>query len=330
MGVYTPVSRYFADRAAYEATGCAREDQAGAGGAATARSCPVTAGSRSVGARATRDGGAHVLVARRLRRSFVVDVLRVADGRRVGGIRRIRAARCSGSFSLPRSRPGAVDVVRLTMSLPGGRRDVRRVVLSTGADGQRRVLPPYYRRDDCALVRSAKLSSPVFGGTQRCGLGVAVKLNRFAELDVTVTRGGRGGPPPGVRAPAGWADPPAPPAGRPAARYLHGRGAGRRRDHARPAGPARPAPLSSHLASPRGKRHACRRRDPCRLWRGRSPSARPAHDRGRGPEAPQRQNGPATLAAEAVRARPQNPINAGRRGVTADGRGRGRFPRCSL
>lgn len=187
MGAYTPVSRYFADRSAYEATGCARPEQ---GGAATALSCRVTAGFRSVAARATHDGGARILVTRRLRRSFVADVLRVADGRHVGGARRVLVARHSGSFSLPRSRPGAVDVVRLTMTLPGGGRDVRRVVLSTGADGRRGVLPPYYRRDDCALVRSAKLSSPVFGGTLRRGLALAVKLNRSAALDVTVLRGG--------------------------------------------------------------------------------------------------------------------------------------------
>ncbi len=191
MGAYTPVSRYFADRAAYEATGCAPVQPSGAGGAATALRCTVTAGFRAVRARAVRGGGARVKVTRRLRRSFVVDVFRVADGRRVGGVRRVRTARRSGSFSLPRSRPGAVDVVRLTMSLPGGRHDVRRIVLSTGADGRRRVLAPFYRRDDCALVRSAKLSSPVFGGVPVRGVGVALKLNRSADLDVTVMRGGR-------------------------------------------------------------------------------------------------------------------------------------------
>ncbi len=191
MGAYTPVSRYFADRAAYEATGCAQAQPPATGGAATANSCPVRAGFRSVRAVTTPSGGARVRVARRLRRSFTVDVLRVADGRRVGGIRRVRTARRTGSFTLPRSHPGAIDVVRLTMRLPGGRRDVRRIVMSTRADGSRRVGAPYYRRDDCALVRSAKLSSPVFGGAARRGLGVAVKLNRTARLDVTVERRGR-------------------------------------------------------------------------------------------------------------------------------------------
>ena len=93
----------------------------------------------------------------------------------------------------PRRPPGAEDgfyVARFTMTLPGGRRDVRRIALRR-EDGAWRVAGAYYRRQSCGLLTSFKLSSPVFGGRRDRAEGIAYRLGAPARVTVTVRRGAR-------------------------------------------------------------------------------------------------------------------------------------------
>jgi hypothetical protein len=51
------------------------------------------------------------------------------------------------------------------------------------------VRPPHYAKDSCRLIRSAKLSSPAWGGTTHRRLGIAARLVRKGSLTITVRRG---------------------------------------------------------------------------------------------------------------------------------------------
>ena len=76
------------------------------------------------------------------------------------------------------------------MDVGGGRVDVRRVTLRR-AGGRFTARPSFYRPDTCGVVRSYKLTRPVFGGRANREVGVSYRLNRAATVTVVVRRGRR-------------------------------------------------------------------------------------------------------------------------------------------
>ena len=57
------------------------------------------------------------------------------------------------------------------------------------SSGRFHVRPPHYAKDSCRLIRSAKLSSPAWGGTTNRRLGIAVRLVRKGSVTITVRKG---------------------------------------------------------------------------------------------------------------------------------------------
>jgi hypothetical protein len=53
------------------------------------------------------------------------------------------------------------------------------------------VRPPHYAKDSCTLIRSAKLSSPAWGGTTNTWLGTALRLTRKGSVTITIRRGNK-------------------------------------------------------------------------------------------------------------------------------------------
>jgi hypothetical protein len=80
--------------------------------------------------------------------------------------------------------------VRVTMRAPGGVRDSRRIALRKR--GSRiRVRPGFHALRKCKLIRFARLTRPVFGGTGRRPLRVSSALSRRGSITVTIRRGKR-------------------------------------------------------------------------------------------------------------------------------------------
>ena len=150
--------------------------------------CATAAGFRR--AKVTpRKHGLRFAVSRRVKRPFAVDVFRDSRGRRVLGNHRI-AHFTNRTHSFSWSGRGAADglyFVRLVLKGPG-LRDTRRVTLIRRS-GRFHVRPPHYARDSCTLIRSAKLSSPAWGGTTNVGLGTAIRLTRKGSVTITIRRG---------------------------------------------------------------------------------------------------------------------------------------------
>jgi len=162
------------------------------GGGAPSRGCRSASALRSVSARPLRGGAVRLGFVRAVRRPVTIDVFATSAGRRVLGERRVaRFARRTREVTWrPRRLRDGVLFARFTLALPGGRRDVRRVVLRR-AGGRFTVRPPHHSRQSCGLVRAFKLERPVFGGTTRRPLGIAFRLAAAARAEVVVTRGGR-------------------------------------------------------------------------------------------------------------------------------------------
>jgi hypothetical protein len=70
----------------------------------------------------------------------------------------------------------------------GGQRDTRRFTL-VRSHGRFHLRPPHYAKDSCTLIRSAKLSSPAWGGTRHTSLGTAIRLTRSGSVTITIRRG---------------------------------------------------------------------------------------------------------------------------------------------
>jgi hypothetical protein len=126
-----------------------------------------------------------------------IDVFQASSGRRVIGERRVaRFAARSRSVSWdgraasgPRVRDGYF-LVRFTMTLPGGRSDVRRVTIRR-VRGRFVARPGSHRRASCGPLRAFKLERPVFGGTNNRALGISFRLRERSTVTVTVLRGRR-------------------------------------------------------------------------------------------------------------------------------------------
>jgi hypothetical protein len=157
--------------------------------------CTPTSGFRTV---TVRGSGRRALLGftRAQRRPVTVDVFQQSIGRRVIGERLVaRYANRSAGFTWDgkANRPGRTVTdgyyfVRYRMALRGGRVDVRRTTLRR-VGGRFSLRPSFYRRDTCGILRSYKLTRPVFGGRTNREVGVAYRLNRAARVSVTVTRG---------------------------------------------------------------------------------------------------------------------------------------------
>lgn len=160
--------------------------ETGAGG------CVATRGIRSASV-AAAGRGLRFGLSRLQRHPVRVDVLRVSDGRRVLGERRVASfARRSGSFRWARGRlaPG-VYVARFVMKDGSRTVDTRHVVFERTRTGRVRTRPSHRRAETCGLLRSAKIDRPVFGGPGRAPLRLSYRTTKDAEVTVTVLRGGK-------------------------------------------------------------------------------------------------------------------------------------------
>ena len=122
-----------------------------------------------------------------------VDVFQASRGRRVFRARRVAhfTRRTRGFTWNGRSRRGRVSrgtyFARL-MTGPADSADIRRVTLVRRL-GSFRVVRPHYRRSTCGILRTFKLSSPAFGGSNRKRLGIAYRLAGEARVSIVVRRG---------------------------------------------------------------------------------------------------------------------------------------------
>jgi hypothetical protein len=173
----------------------------GAGGTTSAAGVPVacaaTAGFRSV-AVATHGGGLSLSAARAVGDAYGVDVFQQSAGRRVLAQRLV--ARFSGRTAGRLAWAGRKDrrgrplqdgyyFVRFRVR-SGAETDVRRIALRR-AHGTFTRRPDFYGRAGCTVIRSAKLSGPAFGGSNRRPLGIAFQLAGAGSAKVAVAKGGK-------------------------------------------------------------------------------------------------------------------------------------------
>ena len=170
---------------------------AGCAGAAGSHStvCAAGAGLRSAGVR-PRGRGLAIGFTRTSDRPVQVDVVAESRGRRVtGGGLVARFAGQSAPFAwdgrpnraLRHMRDGYYEV-RFQAPTANGGIDTR-LVSVVRSHGRFRAGPAFAARDTCGLLRSARLTRPVFGGSNRRPLVLAYQLGSRASIDVTVLRG---------------------------------------------------------------------------------------------------------------------------------------------
>lgn len=164
----------------------------------TTPACVTDAGFRSVSA-VRRGRGLRFSFARRVDRPVTVDVFQQSRGRRVVDNRLVaRFTQKTRAFTWNgRSRRGGGRLAsgqyfaRLRIDAGPGVRDIRRITLQRRG-GRFSARPAFYGRESCGLLRSTKLSSSVFGGTQGRRLGIAYRTTApTARVTVTVLRGSR-------------------------------------------------------------------------------------------------------------------------------------------
>jgi hypothetical protein len=119
-----------------------------------------------------------------------VELFRESRGRRIVEQRVGRARAGSRTFRFTRRITDGHYYARFSTRAANGGADVRRVPLLRRG-GRWIVLKPFYRREACALIPSAKLSRSVFGGARRNQLGIAFRLGQASNVSVEVRQGGR-------------------------------------------------------------------------------------------------------------------------------------------
>ena len=166
--------------------------------------CAVAAGTQKPGAApcaksagfkrakvTPRGHGLRFTVSRLIKKPFSVDVFRDSRGRRVLNNHRVlHLTKRTRSLTWKGRGPKVGDgyyFARLILA-GGGQRDTRRFTL-VRSHGRFHLRPPHYAKDSCTLIRSAKLSSPAWGGTRHVRLGVAVRLTRKGSVKITIKRG---------------------------------------------------------------------------------------------------------------------------------------------
>jgi hypothetical protein len=154
--------------------------------------CLTMPGFRRGGFRGARRG-ARVDLAPALALPAKVEVFRASRGRRVHRNKRVTRLERTGSFAWRRSRlRSGWYFARLSASEPTGKADVRETafrvrrgrIITRGA-------PRFSRPDGCGALRAARLTSPVFRGSRRRGLGVLVRPAEDARVSVRLKRGRR-------------------------------------------------------------------------------------------------------------------------------------------
>jgi beta-glucosidase len=168
---------------------------AGAAGASGSAACAAGTGLRSAGAK-PRGHGLAVSFTRGSARPVQVDVLTFSRGHRVtGGGLVARFAGKTGPFTwngrpnrtLRHLRDGYYEV-RLQIPTAGGDYDTR-VLSVVRRHGRFRAGPHFAARDTCGLLRSARLTRPVFGGSGRRPLVLNYRLGSAGNVNVTVLHG---------------------------------------------------------------------------------------------------------------------------------------------
>jgi PKD repeat protein len=170
----------------------------GPGGGGTARSCEPTDGFEAVKVTPLQQGRRLKFdFARRSLQPVRIDVFQMSIGRRViKGKRVARFAPGDRSVRWNAAAPNGKQVrpgfyfVRFRVRQADGRTDIRRVTLRRRG-GRFRVVRRFYGRVSCALLASAKLRSPVFGGRNRVPLRIAYIVTRRSRVTVTIHRGKR-------------------------------------------------------------------------------------------------------------------------------------------
>ncbi|MDQ3739672.1 MAG: hypothetical protein M3389_01890, partial [Actinomycetota bacterium] len=129
-------------------------------------------------------------VARKVDVPFTIDVFRESRGRRVVTEKRVghfpRRAR-GFTWRGARRLGNGFYFVRFIMR-SGGASDARRIALLKRG-GRFRVRPGFHAARRCRLIRLARLTRPVFGGTNRKPLRVSARLNQPGSITMTVRRG---------------------------------------------------------------------------------------------------------------------------------------------
>jgi hypothetical protein len=165
------------------------------GGPAEGEQCATVSGFRSVGLR-RKKRGLRVSFARQSNRKVQVEVFRQTKGRRsITKLKRVKSFRGrKRSFTWNGRGRGVRDgyyVVRFRIGLPDGRADLRRIAVRRKG-GRFRVRPAFQRTESCtSLVGAFRLNRPVFGGKQKRALFASFRLNRAADVKLTVTRNGK-------------------------------------------------------------------------------------------------------------------------------------------
>jgi choice-of-anchor B domain-containing protein len=159
--------------------------------------CATAAAFRSADVR-PRGRRVRMAFSRGARRPVQVDVFQSSIGRRVIGERLVaRYTGRSSSFTWNgranregRKVTDGYYFVRFRMRNANGRLDVRRDTLRRvkGRWSERRA---FHRRDSCGLIRTAKLTRPVFGGRTQRAVFASYRLDASARVTVDVMRGSR-------------------------------------------------------------------------------------------------------------------------------------------
>jgi hypothetical protein len=157
--------------------------------------CVVADGFRS--AKATGRGRkVRFAFSRRVSRPVTVDVFQQSVGRRVIGERlvaRYRNRSRSFTWNGKANRRGrrvtnGYYFVRYRMNVDGRLTDVRRVTLRR-AGGRFSVRKAFYRRASCGVLRSYKLTRPVFGGRRNRAIHASFRLSQASTVSLQVLRG---------------------------------------------------------------------------------------------------------------------------------------------
>ena len=166
---------------------------AGSGAGPGAERCATVAGFRRVGARRAKRGGLRLDFARQSARSVRIDVFRQSKGRSITRLKRVKrftGRKRSFTWKARGLRDGHY-IVRFQTQLADGSADLRRIAVQRKR-GRFTVRPAFQRANSCTnLVGAFRLNRPVFGGKQKRALFASFRLNRAADVKVTVTRRGK-------------------------------------------------------------------------------------------------------------------------------------------
>ena len=158
--------------------------------------CEPSAGFESVAVRRLQQGRRLKFdFARRILSPVRIDVFQVSRGRKVLRGKLVqrfeagdRAVRWNAAGRNGKQVRDGFFFVRFRVRQADGRLDIRRITLRR-RNGRFFVVKPFYGRTNCALLASAKLRSPVFGGRQARSLRAAFIVTQRSRVAVTVFRG---------------------------------------------------------------------------------------------------------------------------------------------